>query len=77
MLHSYFGLTHNFSQALRFNLEFENQSRSRVAIMGLEHTTYQQQHVIGRDKINYSSDMTISLCTTIMTTMRKMQIISE
>jgi hypothetical protein len=34
-------------------------------------------HVIGRKKIIYSSDMTISPCTTVMTAMRKVQKISE
>jgi hypothetical protein len=36
-----------------------------------------QQHVIGRKKIIYSSDVTIIPCTTVMTAMRKRQKISE
>jgi hypothetical protein len=36
-----------------------------------------QQHVIGRKEIIYSSDVTINPRTTVMTAMRKRQKISE
>jgi hypothetical protein len=38
MVQSYFGLTQNLPQALSFHQEFENQCRSRAAILGLEHS---------------------------------------
>ena len=51
MVQSYFGLTHNLSQVLNFHLEFENQSRSRATILGLEQPPYQQWNIQLIDQI--------------------------